>query len=85
MHNVKQNKKKQLQSIVGEAIADIRKSLNWTQEKLALEADIAQAVLGRIERGIRTPRLDTFIKIALALDMEPSDLFDSMDLSEYEL
>ena len=46
----------------------LRKKKSWSQERLAREAGISYQTLIKIEQDrIKTPRLDTLIKLAKAL------------------
>lgn len=47
-----------------------RKNKNLTQRDLAELTGLKQSSIARIERDIVMPRLDTFIKLANALDLE---------------
>jgi transcriptional regulator with XRE-family HTH domain len=58
----------------GRAIREIRHELGISQEELALRADIQRSYLGGIERGERNPSLTNIVKIAQALDVEPSEI-----------
>ena len=51
-----------------------RARLNISQEELAFRADIHRTQISMIESGQRTPRLDTFVKLAGALEVEPAEL-----------
>lgn len=47
-----------------------RNKKGWSQEKLAREADLSYQTVIKIERGyIRSPRLETVIKLAKALSV----------------
>ncbi len=46
-----------------------RQALNLTQEALAEQSGIAQAEISRIERGRKSPTLDTFSRLAGALKL----------------
>lgn len=53
----------------------LRKKKGWTQEKLAQQSGISFHTLIKIERGdIKSPRLETLLKIAKALDLSIDDL-----------
>ncbi len=52
---------------LGSLIARLRTDLGWSQERLALEADLDRTRVGEIERGIANPTLDTLDKIATVL------------------
>lgn len=65
----------QLTHLVGKRIRDMRTQKNISQEELALLADISRAHIGRIERGAKSPTVDTVERIAKALDCHPSVFF----------
>jgi len=59
-------------------LKQLRKKKNWTQEKLAQESGISFHTLIKIERGdIKSPRLETLLKIAKALDISLDKLAGS--------
>ena len=60
---------------VGNKIKTIRKQKGFTQEQLALEANLNRAYIGYIERGERKPSLLTLWKIAKALSIPLYQLF----------
>jgi len=53
---------------VGQRIAYLRKQSGLNQEQLAAAADIDRAFISRIENGKRRAYLETFAKIAKALN-----------------
>jgi transcriptional regulator with XRE-family HTH domain len=56
----------------------LRKKKGWSQEKLAREAGISYQTLIKIEQDrIKTPRLDTLIKLAKALGVSLDKLISS--------
>ena len=60
--------------IVGKVIQEYREKRRLSQEVVSGLADIGRTHLSAIERGIRKPTLETFFKIADALDIKPSEL-----------
>lgn len=60
--------------IVGKVIQEYREKRGLSQEVVSGLADIGRTHLSAIERGVRKPTLETFFKIADALDILPSDL-----------
>ena len=54
---------------IGEKIREVRKSRNLTQQKLAEMADIGIMYMGEIERGVKFPSMNVFVKIIEALDV----------------
>ncbi|MDE6593541.1 MAG: helix-turn-helix domain-containing protein [Oscillospiraceae bacterium] len=61
---------------VGKKIKQYRTARGWSQEKLALQAEINTAFLGHLERGLKIPTVTTLRKITEALDITLSDFFN---------
>jgi len=54
---------------MGDRIRAARKKMNLTQEALAEKVDVTLYYMGEIERGVKTPSLDLFIRLVEALDV----------------
>ena len=54
---------------LGKRIRESRIQRGYTQKELADRADIGTVYLSEIERGVKMPSLDTFIKIVEALEI----------------
>lgn len=67
---------------VGKVIQNYREKRGLSQEVVSGLADIGRTHLSAIERGVRKPTLDTFFKLANAMDISPSEL---MKLIEDEI
>lgn len=65
--------------IVGRIIQRCRENKNRSQELVSGFAGIGRTHLSAIERGERRPTLDTFFKIAEALEMKPSELMAEIE------
>jgi XRE family transcriptional regulator, regulator of sulfur utilization len=52
---------------LGTLIARLRSEMGWSQERLALEADLDRTRVGEIERGLANPTIGTLDKIAAVL------------------
>lgn len=65
--------------IVGRVIQRIREERKQSQELVSGLAGIGRTHLSAIERGERKPTLETFFRIAYALDMKPSALMRAME------
>jgi transcriptional regulator with XRE-family HTH domain len=67
--------------VVGWRIKQIREALHITQEELANSVGCTPQHIGAIERGIKTPRLDTLVTIANTLgasaDLLLQDVLDT--------
>lgn len=55
-----------------------RKAAGLSQEQLAFRAELHRTEIGMVERGARMVRLDTLLKLAGALGVEPSNLLAGM-------
>ena len=61
---------------VGLNIKKYREKKDWSQEKLALEADLHRAYIGQIERAEKNIGLINLQKIAKALEINLIKLFN---------
>lgn len=55
-----------------------RKRSGLSQEETAVRASLHRTEIGLLERGERLPKIDTAIKLAGALDVEPGDLLEGI-------
>jgi len=62
----------------GRTMALIRERAGLSQEAVGFRASLHRTEIGMLERGIRMPRLDTIVKIAGALEVEPGELLAGM-------
>lgn len=60
--------------IVGKVIQQFRDEKGVSQEVLSGLAGIGRTHLSAIERGVRRPTLETFFRIAEALQIKPSTM-----------
>lgn len=60
--------------LIGKVIQNFRKSKGMSQEVLSGLADLDRTHYSKIERGLRSPTIDTLFKIAHALDIAPHEL-----------
>lgn len=52
----------------------LRAERRWSQEDLALEAEVHRTFVAHVERGTRNISIDNIAKLALALDVSVSEL-----------
>ena len=64
---------------IGKTIKNIRKQKGMSQEVLSGFAGIARTHLTMIENGTKQANFETLWKIALALDMKPSELVKEIE------
>lgn len=62
----------------GEAVREARKSKKLSQEQLADRAGLHRTYIGMIERGEKNITLSNISKIAKALDVSMSELFNNL-------
>ena len=70
-------------SKVGAVIQAVREEKGLSQEVVSGLAGIGRTHLSAIERGVRKPTLETFFKLAEALDMSPSELMKRIEDAIY--
>ena len=63
-----------LRSHLGDVVGETRRKLRLSQEELAFEAGLHRTSVSHIERGLKSPTVDTLGKIASALATTPSQL-----------
>lgn len=67
------------QTQLGMRIRFLRKRLGWSQEDLALEANVNKNYICDLENGRRNPSLDVLERIAKALNITLSELFRGVE------
>ena len=59
---------------VGAVLRLRRQAAHFSQERLALEAGLDRSFVSEVERGVKSPTLETLALLAVALNMKPSEL-----------
>jgi transcriptional regulator with XRE-family HTH domain len=62
----------------GDNLLRYRERANLSQEELGLRASLHRTEIGLLERGERVPRIDTLVKLAAALGVEPGVLLEGI-------
>jgi transcriptional regulator with XRE-family HTH domain len=62
----------------GENLKRSRRLADLSQEELGRRASLHRTQIGNLENGLRTPRLDTIVKLAGGLEIAPGDLLVRM-------
>lgn len=63
----------------GQNLRSRRRSLNLSQEALALRAGLHRTEIGMLEHGQRTPRIDTLVKVVGALEADADELLAGIE------
>ena len=66
-----------INKIFGKKVAEMRKMQHLSQEELADRCNIHRTYIGSIERGEKSPTLNTVEKIANGLNVDISIIFDN--------
>jgi len=64
--------------LLGQNLADLREERDFSQILTAGRAGLHRTEISLIERGQRVPRLDTIVKLAGAVEVEPCALLAGM-------
>ena len=70
--------------LIGKVIRKCREEKGMTQDVLSGLADLDRTHYSKIERGQRSPTIDTLFKIAGALDMPPHRLMMEIEKAVYD-
>lgn len=62
----------------GANLARARKRADISQEELGFRASLHRTEISQLERGLRLARIDTIVKLAGSLAVEPCDLLKGM-------
>lgn len=62
----------------GANLRDCRKRANLSQEDTAVRASLHRTAVGQLERAERVCRIDTLVKLAGALGVEPAELLTGL-------
>jgi len=62
--------------MLGPRVRSFRKKKKWSQNKLAVESNLKQVIISRIERGSRKVTIEELQKLAAALGVTVVDLLD---------
>lgn len=72
---------------IGEKIKSIRLEKKLTQKDIALKSEIAEITIRKIESGKNNPTINTVLKIARALDVNPNIFLfdDDEEIEKFEV
>jgi len=64
----------------GERVREKRQSLGWSLEKLGEVSQLHWTYVGSVERGERNVSLVNIVKLARALELDPSELMRGLSI-----
>ncbi len=62
----------------GRNVFRARRRADLSQEELSFRSGLHRTEIGLVENGDRVPRLDTVLKLAGGIDVDPCELIDGM-------
>ena len=78
MPSRKRSRDLEIATAFGQRVKQIRLEKELTQEALAEAAGVHPTFISNIERGYRVPTLPTIIRLAVALEVQPSVIIDDL-------
>lgn len=69
---------------LGERLRAYRTQRGWSQEELAERADLHTTYIGQLERGEKNATIESISKVAAALNISLSKLFENISLAPSE-
>lgn len=63
-----------LSKAFGSVLSELRRRAKMSQEELAFSAGVHRTYISQLERGLKSPSLDTIFLLAAAIEVKPSDL-----------
>src|ERR1035437_6005459 len=67
------------EALLGQRIRAQRNQLGWTLEQASQATGLARSTLSKIENGLMSPTYDALIKLAAGLNIDISELFESVE------
>lgn len=67
-------KSSNLNAAFGRVLAKLRKRRGWSQEYLGFECDLARNYISMLERGERSPTLNTISRICKSLEISEDEI-----------
>lgn len=65
-------------AIFGANVRKARKAAGISQERLALDADVARSYMSDLERGVRNPTVEVIGRLAMALNVGAAVLVEGI-------
>ncbi len=79
MTRTMKNKPEDLAKAFGEVLRKARRERGLSQEDLGFESGYHRTYISLLERGLKSPSLQTIYELARALDLSPSELLARVD------
>lgn len=63
----------------GDNLARVRREADMSQDELSVRASVHRTEISQLERGLRVARIDTLIKLAASLEVNPEELLEGIE------
>ena len=83
--NTKKTEGNLLEVAFGNVLRGLRQERGFSQERLGLESGYNRTYIGLLERGMKSPSLQTIFKLAMTLKIEPNELIRKVQSEHKEL
>ena len=68
---------------IGQRVRAVRRRLGISLEDLGELSEISWTSIGKIERGVSSPTVETIVRLATALEVDPGSLIEGIDANDY--
>lgn len=72
-------------SSIGKHIKEKRLLKSWKQDDLAEKTGLSTSYIGMIERGEKTPKMETFINIVNTLEVSPAEILEDVTNTGFQV
>jgi len=69
-----------IEKFFGQVLQQLRKERGLSQEKLGFESGYHRTYISQLERGKKSPSLQTIFQLAKALKVEPSEIVERIQI-----
>lgn len=69
--------------MIGARIRDSRRAQGITMEDLSELAEVSHATVGKIERGVQSPNVETLIRLAAALEIDAAEVLRGISVDDF--
>jgi transcriptional regulator with XRE-family HTH domain len=74
-----------VEKIFGQVLREIRKERGFSQEQLGFESGYHRTYISLLERGQKSPSLNTIFQLAIALKVTPSEILRRVEIRVGEI
>ncbi|MFV0435665.1 MAG: helix-turn-helix domain-containing protein [Leucobacter sp.] len=68
---------------IGQRVRSVRQHLGISLEDLGELSEISWTSIGKIERGVSSPTVETLVRLATALEVDPANFITGINADDY--